>query len=61
MITNDFKYYQDHAEVNNEQWEIEGMKSSEIKYGDSVCFIQHTSSEKWLSYQVYTSTVKVFL
>uniref|UniRef100_A0A6I8P2E1 Ryanodine receptor 2 n=1 Tax=Ornithorhynchus anatinus TaxID=9258 RepID=A0A6I8P2E1_ORNAN len=31
--------------------EVEGMGTSEIKYGDSVCFIQHADTGLWLTYQ----------
>ncbi|XP_077975839.1 ryanodine receptor 2-like isoform X3 [Styela clava] len=35
--------------------EVEGMGPAEIKYGDSVCFLQHAKSGKWLSYQTTES------
>ncbi|XP_064343892.1 ryanodine receptor 2 isoform X8 [Camelus dromedarius] len=31
--------------------EVDGMGTSEIKYGDSVCYIQHINSGLWLTYQ----------
>ncbi|CAN0250954.1 unnamed protein product [Lampetra fluviatilis] len=31
--------------------EIDGMGPPEIKYGDSVCFVQHVDSGLWLTYQ----------
>uniref|UniRef100_A0A8D0ZKS0 Ryanodine receptor 2 n=1 Tax=Sus scrofa TaxID=9823 RepID=A0A8D0ZKS0_PIG len=31
--------------------EVDGMGTSEIKYGDSVCFIQHIGTGLWLTYQ----------
>ncbi|XP_046877714.1 ryanodine receptor 3 isoform X6 [Hypomesus transpacificus] len=31
--------------------DIEGMGVSEIKYGDSMCFVMHVASGLWLSYQ----------
>ncbi|XP_053461566.1 ryanodine receptor 2 isoform X1 [Nycticebus coucang] len=31
--------------------EVDGMGTSEIKYGDSVCFIQHVDTGLWLTYQ----------
>lgn len=31
--------------------EVDGMGSPDIKYGDSVCFIQHVDSCLWLTYQ----------
>ncbi|KAF7253818.1 Ryanodine receptor 2 [Varanus komodoensis] len=31
--------------------EVEGMGAPEIKYGDSVCFIQHVDTGLWLTYQ----------
>uniref|UniRef100_A0A5F8GQR1 Ryanodine receptor 2 n=1 Tax=Monodelphis domestica TaxID=13616 RepID=A0A5F8GQR1_MONDO len=31
--------------------EIDGMGTSEIKYGDSVCYIQHVDTGLWLTYQ----------
>ncbi|KAF4018765.1 hypothetical protein G4228_010619 [Cervus hanglu yarkandensis] len=31
--------------------EVDGMGTSEIKYGDSVCYIQHISTGLWLTYQ----------
>ncbi|KAJ6664647.1 hypothetical protein lerEdw1_006220 [Lerista edwardsae] len=31
--------------------EVEGMGVPEIKYGDSVCFIQHSDTGLWLTYQ----------
>lgn len=30
---------------------IDGMGSPEIKYGDSVCYVQHVDSGLWLTYQ----------
>lgn len=31
--------------------DIDGMGVPEIKYGDSVCFIQHVASALWLTYK----------
>ncbi|KAL8185843.1 UNVERIFIED_CONTAM: Ryanodine receptor 2 [Gekko kuhli] len=31
--------------------EVDGMGAPEIKYGDSVCFIQHADTGLWLTYQ----------
>jgi hypothetical protein len=31
--------------------EVDGMGISEIKYGDSVCYIQHVDTGLWLTYQ----------
>ncbi|XP_043930092.1 ryanodine receptor 3 [Protopterus annectens] len=31
--------------------DIEGMGPAEIKYGDSICFVQHVNSGLWLTYQ----------
>ncbi|XP_072436665.1 ryanodine receptor 2 isoform X1 [Chiloscyllium punctatum] len=31
--------------------EVDGMGSPEVKYGDSVCFIQHLDTGLWLTYQ----------
>lgn len=31
--------------------DIEGMGVPEIKYGDSVCFVQHVSSGLWVTYK----------
>ncbi|XP_053238593.1 ryanodine receptor 2 isoform X14 [Podarcis raffonei] len=31
--------------------DVEGMGAPEIKYGDSVCFIQHVDTGLWLTYQ----------
>uniref|UniRef100_A0A803TM66 Ryanodine receptor 2 n=1 Tax=Anolis carolinensis TaxID=28377 RepID=A0A803TM66_ANOCA len=31
--------------------EVDGMGAPEIKYGDSVCFIQHVDTGLWLTYQ----------
>uniref|UniRef100_A0A452HQS8 Uncharacterized protein n=1 Tax=Gopherus agassizii TaxID=38772 RepID=A0A452HQS8_9SAUR len=31
--------------------DIEGMGVAEIKYGDSICFVQHVTSALWLTYQ----------
>ncbi|XP_040554194.1 ryanodine receptor 2 isoform X9 [Gallus gallus] len=31
--------------------EVDGMGTPEIKYGDSICFIQHVDTGLWLSYQ----------
>ncbi|XP_035136415.2 ryanodine receptor 2 isoform X17 [Callithrix jacchus] len=31
--------------------EVDGMGTSEIKYGDSVCYIQHVDTGLWLTYQ----------
>uniref|UniRef100_A0A8C4LBH4 Ryanodine receptor 2 n=1 Tax=Equus asinus asinus TaxID=83772 RepID=A0A8C4LBH4_EQUAS len=31
--------------------EVDGMGTSEIKYGDSVCYIQHVNTGLWLTYQ----------
>ncbi|XP_071161899.1 ryanodine receptor-like [Mytilus edulis] len=33
--------------------EDEGMGKSDIKYGDSMVFIQHCETSRWLSYQTY--------
>lgn len=30
---------------------FDGMGSPEIKYGDSVCYVQHVDSGLWLTYQ----------
>ncbi|XP_012989669.2 ryanodine receptor 2 isoform X4 [Esox lucius] len=32
--------------------DIDGMGAPEIKYGDSICYIQHVDSGHWLTYQV---------
>ncbi|XP_061645502.1 ryanodine receptor 2-like isoform X2 [Phyllopteryx taeniolatus] len=34
---------------------VDGMGSPEIKYGDSVCYLQHVDSGLWLTYQVTDS------
>ncbi|KAK0132131.1 Ryanodine receptor 2 [Merluccius polli] len=31
--------------------DVDGMGSAEIKYGDSICYIQHVVSALWLTYQ----------
>ncbi|KAK7820066.1 hypothetical protein U0070_022598 [Myodes glareolus] len=31
--------------------EVDGMGTSEIKYGDSICYIQHVDTGLWLTYQ----------
>ncbi|XP_062344990.1 ryanodine receptor 2 [Cinclus cinclus] len=31
--------------------EVDGMGAPEIKYGDSICFIQHVDTALWLTYQ----------
>lgn len=31
--------------------EVDGMGAPEIKYGDSICFIQHVDTGLWLTYQ----------
>lgn len=31
--------------------EVDGMGTSEIKYGDSICYIQHVNTGLWLTYQ----------
>lgn len=31
--------------------EVDGMGVAEIKYGDSVCYIQHVDTCLWLTYQ----------
>lgn len=31
--------------------DIDGMGVPEIKYGDSVCFVQHVTSTLWLTYK----------
>ncbi|KAG6931015.1 ryanodine receptor 3, partial [Chelydra serpentina] len=31
--------------------DVEGMGVAEIKYGDSICFVQHVTSALWLTYQ----------
>lgn len=31
--------------------EVDGMGVPDVKYGDSVCFIQHVFSCQWLTYQ----------
>ena len=33
--------------------EEDGMGKADIKYGDSMVFIQHCASGKWLSYQTF--------
>ena len=30
--------------------DVEGMGTPEIKYGESMCFVQHASSGLWLTY-----------
>lgn len=30
--------------------DVEGMGIPEIKYGESMCFVQHVSSGLWLTY-----------
>nr|CAB3265843.1 ryanodine receptor 3 [Phallusia mammillata] len=35
--------------------EIEGMGTAEIKYGDSVCFLQHNDTGMWITYQASES------
>lgn len=30
--------------------DVEGMGTPEIKYGESMCFVQHVSSGLWLTY-----------
>ncbi|KAJ8013934.1 hypothetical protein DPEC_G00035000 [Dallia pectoralis] len=32
--------------------DVDGMGAPEIKYGDSICYIQHVDSDLWLTYQV---------
>ncbi|XP_053730272.1 ryanodine receptor 2 [Synchiropus splendidus] len=34
----------------------DGMGSAEIKYGDSVCYVQHVDSGLWVTYQTINST-----
>ncbi|KAK1792879.1 hypothetical protein P4O66_001586 [Electrophorus voltai] len=36
----------------------DGMGSPEVKYGDSVCFVQHVDTRLWLSYQTSNSKWK---
>lgn len=31
--------------------EVDGMGAPDIKYGDSVCYIQHVDAGLWLTYQ----------
>lgn len=31
--------------------DIEGMGVPEIKYGDSICFVQHMASGLWVTYK----------
>jgi hypothetical protein len=31
--------------------EIDGMGVADIKYGDSVCYVQHMDTSLWLTYQ----------
>lgn len=31
--------------------EVDGMGTPDIKYGDSVCYIQHVDTSLWLTYQ----------
>lgn len=31
--------------------EVDGMGTPDIKYGDSVCYIQHVNTSLWLTYQ----------
>ncbi len=36
-----------------EQRDDEGMGTSDIKYGDSLVYVQHMKTGLWLSYQTY--------
>ena len=36
-----------------EQRDDEGMGTSDIKYGDSLVYVQHMKTGMWLSYQTY--------
>ena len=36
-----------------EQRDDEGMGTSDIKYGDSLVYMQHMKTGMWLSYQTY--------
>lgn len=40
---------QDKIEVIQKR-DVEGMGTPEIKYGESMCFVQHASSGLWLTY-----------
>jgi len=44
-------YVQEKTDGLNEQ-EMDGMGNAEIKYGDSVCFLQHVVTGLWVTYQV---------
>lgn len=36
---------------SNHKRDIDGMGVPEIKYGDSVCFVQHIASGLWVTYK----------
>lgn len=36
-------------------WKKDGMGTPEIKYGDSICLVQHVDSGLWLTYQTSES------
>ncbi|KAF3706490.1 Ryanodine receptor 1 [Channa argus] len=44
-----FRISKEKIEVTQKR-DVEGMGTPEIKYGESMCFIQHTSSGLWLTY-----------
>lgn len=37
--------------------DIEGMGPADIKYGESMCFVQHVNSGLWLTYAAADSKV----
>ncbi len=40
---------QEKIEVTQKR-DVEGMGTPEIKYGESMCFVQHVSTGLWLTY-----------
>uniref|UniRef100_A0A803VT98 Ryanodine receptor 3 n=1 Tax=Ficedula albicollis TaxID=59894 RepID=A0A803VT98_FICAL len=39
------------SKVNKDNRDIDGMGAPEIKYGDSICFVQHVATALWLTYK----------
>ena len=47
-----FLFFQDDRKFS-EQREDEGMGTADIKYGDSLVYMQHMKTGLWLSYQTF--------
>lgn len=49
IILTSFTEQQEKIEVTQKR-DVEGMGIPEIKYGESMCFVQHASTGLWLTY-----------